>query len=132
MNYLKLNIGGKERGAKLGLGFLTKIQEVTNMNLDEINKSIVEDSLKVAPKLIYESLLFNCERSKEEPDFDFYDVCDWLSEDAITSENGNIMIFIKAYFESIKVLFPQSETVQEEGKKQLPKKGSTPTSGSKK
>lgn len=132
MNYIKLNIGGKERGGKLGVGFLTKVQDSLNMNIDEINKGILENAISVVPKLIYESLVFNCERAKEDVDFDFYDVCDWISEEGITTKDGNVMKFINAYFESIKILFPNLKELEEEGKKTLPKKDSTPTSGSKK
>lgn len=130
MNYIKLNLGGRERGAKLGLGFLTKIQEVLNMNLDEINQEISKDIFKMTPTIIYQSLIFNCERAKETPDFDFYDVCDWISGEAFSSENGVVKTFYKAYFDSISVLLPEAGIG--EGKKTLPKKVSTPTSGSKK
>lgn len=128
MNYLKLNIGGKERGAKLGLLFLENAQKGENMNIQELFNELQQRSIFFAPKLLHYALLTNCQLNGETPDFNLSDVYDWIEEDGLGQDKA-IFTFTNAFTENITKLFPPTT---EEGKGKLPKKVSTPTTGSKK
>lgn len=94
MNYIKLNIGGKERGAKLGLGFLDRVQKEEGLTFDEVlNKANT-------PTLLFHSLAYNVERSGEKLDFNKHDVYDWLDE--IGLQSPVISEFQIAFFNSLK------------------------------
>lgn len=132
MNYLKLNIGGKERGAKLGLLFLENAQKAENKNIQELFNELQERSIFFAPKLIFYSLQTNCQLNGETQDFTLADVYEWIEEDGVSRKDGAVMSFINAFTDSVTKLFPAENTTIEEGKQKPTKKVLTPTSGSKK
>lgn len=132
MNYLKLNIGGKERGAKLGLLFLENAQKAENKNIQELFNELQERSIFFAPKLLYYALQTNCQLNGETQDFTVNDVYDWVEEDGVSNEKGALVTFINAFSESVTKLFPAENKSSGEGKQKPTKKASTPTSGSKK
>lgn len=69
--YIQVNIGGKDRGLK----FNQMSMEVFTKNLDE---SAPKASSIYAT--FYAGLLGNCYVKKEEPDFTFEDVTNWVDE----------------------------------------------------
>jgi hypothetical protein len=81
MNYIELDLGGKKRGAKLGVGYLRSVTETKEITLDELF-SMLKDSgsqaLFLIPELIFLSLSYNCKRKKEDVDFDIDDVFEWI------------------------------------------------------
>lgn len=94
MNYVKVLLGGKERGAKLGLGFLERVQKQEQVTLEEIFSKVNTATL------LYHSMAYNCERTREEVDFDKYDVYDWIDEVGLQSEI--VLDFQIAFFDSFK------------------------------
>ena len=88
MNYIELELGGEKRGAKLGIGYLRFVTNEKKITLDEFFnsfQSMAEDqnpeSIFTIIELIYLSLVYNCKRKKEDPNFDTDDVFDWIDED---------------------------------------------------
>lgn len=71
MNYIQVNIGGKDRGLK----FNQMALEVFNKNIDD--KAPMSSSIYAT---FYAGLVGNCYVKKEEPDFTFEDVTDWVDE----------------------------------------------------
>lgn len=130
MNYLKLNLGGKERGVKLGLLFLENAQKSENKNIEELFKELQERSIFFAPKLIYYALQTNCELNGNPQDFTLSDVYEWVEEDGVSRKDGAVLTFINAFSESVTKLFPTENSAPKEVGKQ--KKASTPTDGNKK
>ena len=121
MNYININIGGKERGCKLGLGFLERVQKEENVTLEDIFNKVNTATL------LFHSLAYNCERTKEERLFDKYDVYDWIDE--IGLNNNTIIDFQIAFFNSFKTHLDENgnksmETIVKEleGKKSPQKK----------
>ena len=120
MNYIKVNLGGKERGAKLGLGFLERVQKEENVTLEEIFSRVSTATL------LYHSLAFNVERSKETLDFDKYDVFDWIDE--VGLNHTTILDFQIAFFQSFtthldeKGVEAMGDVVKELEKKRSPQK----------
>ena len=105
MNYVKLFIGGAERGAKLGIGFLEKVMKGEDISLQTLFNRIGVEPLTFLPRLLYYALAYNCERAKENVDFDLNDVFDWTDEIGINSEE--YMRFQIAMYNSIKTHLPQ-------------------------
>lgn len=69
--YIQVNIGGKDRGLK----FNQMALEVFTKNLDG---NAVKSSTIYAT--FYAGLVGNCYAKREEPDFTFEDVVDWVDE----------------------------------------------------
>jgi hypothetical protein len=83
MNYVELNLGGKKRGAKFGIGFLRMATEGKKMSLDELFKRLETSSLDntfLVLDLLYYSLKYNSMRKKEEFDYEIDDISEWLDE----------------------------------------------------
>lgn len=88
MNYIELDLGGKKRGAKLGIGYLRFATNEKKITLDDFFVSFKKMAEDTSPEaiymiidLIYLSLIYNCKRKKEDPNFDIDDVFDWIDED---------------------------------------------------
>ena len=105
MNYIKLNIGGAERGAKLGIGFLEKVMKGEDITLQTLFNKVEVEAFTFLPKLLYYALAYNCERAKENVDFDLNDVYDWTDEIGINSDE--YLKFQVAFYNSIKTHLPQ-------------------------
>lgn len=105
MNYVKLFIGGAERGAKLGIGFLEKVMKGEDISLQTLFSKIEVEAFTFLPKLLFYALVYNCERAGEKVDFNLDDVFDWTDEIGINSEE--YMKFQVAFYNSIKTHLPQ-------------------------
>ena len=105
MNYVKLFIGGAERGAKLGIGFLEKVMKGEDITLQTLFNKVEVEAFTFLPKLLYYALAYNCERAGEKVDFDLNDVFDWTDEIGINSDE--YLKFQVAFYNSIKTHLPQ-------------------------
>lgn len=119
MNYIELELGGKKRGAKLGIGYLRFATNEKKITLDELFESFQKmstdsslESVYMIIDLIYLSLIYNCNRKKEDPDFDIDDVFDWIDEEGGFTSNV-CQEFMKALTSSI---------IVDQGKQQPEKK----------
>jgi len=128
MNYTTLNIGGKERGAKLGLGFIQSVLENEKISINDFFAKVESEAFTFLPKLLYYSLKYNEERAQRKVDFNLDDVLDWLDETGINSEE--FTDFQIAFFSSLKVHLPEenrkiidSSVKQLQGKKKPQKRG---------
>lgn len=128
MNYIRLNIGGEERGCKLGLGFIQKVLESEKITISDFFSKIESESFTFLPKLLFYSLAYNEERSGNKPSFELNDVLDWIDEIGLNSDA--FTDFQIAFFNSIKVHLPEENqnvidtAVKElQGKKKPSKKG---------
>lgn len=120
MNYVELDLGGKKRGAKLGIGYLRFVTDEKGITLDEFFKTFQEmasgknlEMLYTVIDLLYKSLLYNCKRKREEPDFDYDDVLEWIDDDG--GFNSDVY---KVFMESLTLSFGADL-----GKNQPQKKG---------
>lgn len=82
MNYVELEIGGKKRGAKLGIGFLKSVTDAKNISLDDLFKSVQgANAIFLIIELMYYSLAYNAKRKGEEFTNTLDDVMDWVDEE---------------------------------------------------
>lgn len=125
--YIKLNIGGKERGLKFGIGFLQQFTEQENMTLTDLFVKFETDSFFTVPKMIYHSLTCNDKIAGNTIDYTINDVYDWV--DDLGMKSDEITLYCTTFIESIKVHMPTpekkegEEDPEQEGKKKSQKKG---------
>lgn len=117
MNYIELDLGGKKRGAKLGIGYLKNVTETKKMTLDEVFKSVDgSGAILVIPELIYLSLSYNAKRKKEVFDYTEEDVFDWIDEaGGVTS--SVYQEFTTAFTESLGADVGKTQPQKKEAKK---------------
>lgn len=111
MTYKQMEIGGKPRGLKFNQMTVVVMTQYLDFN----------NSAATYPyALVYAALYANCYVKREEPDFDFEKVCEWVDEMKMED-----IISIRDMFEdtqAFKNLIPQSEPKEEmTKKKQKPK-----------
>lgn len=102
MNYVKLKLGGKERGAKLGIGYLRYLTQEKKMTLDEVLASLNgAQSVLELPEFIFLSIKYNDSKANNAIDYTIDDVFDWLDEaGGVKSEAW--LSFLEAFVASVK------------------------------
>lgn len=94
MSYIKIDIGGKERGFK----FNQLAMQEFSLNYGRHNKLF-----ESAPELFFVYNIFhaglsgNCIVKNEEPDFTFYDVINWVDELYETRKDEDRANVVKAF-----------------------------------
>lgn len=111
MSYIQIEIGGKKRGLKFNqMAVLTMSKYIDYNNL----------AATYGYALVYSALVANCYVKREEPDFTFEQVCDWIEDVPVDEMNK-----IRECFESTqtyKTLVESiSKTNDEEQTKKKPK-----------
>lgn len=97
-NYVRLQIGDKERGLKFNLGTLKNIKDLTNGDpFTFFVAGEIEDQIKQVATLLYASLLSNCKSKKEDPDFNYDDCMRWAEDLDLTDAVGLVNAFRDAY-----------------------------------
>ena len=110
--YIQADILGRTRGLKFGM---LAVQQI-GMEMQKLGKVFGDNSIDLAavPVIIYWGLFNNCYIKKEDPDYTFEDVVDWVD-----SNIGNPDLFtpiLLAFYDS-KFLQPTTtQTTQEEKK----------------
>ena len=110
--YIQADILGRTRGLKFGM---LAVQQI-GMEMQKLGKVFGDNSIDLAavPVIIYWGLFNNCYIKKEDPDFTFEDVVDWVD-----SNIGNPDLFtpiLQAFYDS-KFLQPVKSATQEDQKK---------------
>ena len=109
--YIQADILGRTRGLKFGM---LAVQQI-GMEMQKLGKVFGDNSIDLAavPVIFYWGLFNNCYIKKEDPDFTFEDVVDWVD-----SNIGNPDLFtpiLQAFYDS-KFLQPTTTASQEEKK----------------
>jgi len=107
----KINLGGKERTFYFGLGFLGLFIDKTGISNDDLDKYMTKNPFKALQELMFYSLSYGYIREDLEPDFNIYDVADWIDEDGGFKGPGP-SAFITAFRESNNVKLPISKGVE--------------------
>jgi len=117
MKKINLFIGGKYRDFYFGLGFLGNLLEKTGIEMHEIDAKIQGNPFKWIPEIMYYSLAFGYVRSNERPDFDAFDVAEWIDEVGMDSEV--VISFFTSFKQSLTKDVPEQK---EQSKKKVTKK----------
>lgn len=111
--YIQADILGRTRGLKFGM---LAVQQI-GMEMQKLGKVFGDNSIDLAavPVIIYWGLFNNCYIKKEDPDFTFEDVVDWVDSNISTPDLFTPIL--QAFYDS-KFLQPTTTTApQEEQKK---------------
>lgn len=107
-NYIQLEIGGKKRGFKFGLGFLERLVDELDTPLEEISQQMKNNPFKVIPQLVRLSHIYNEMRAKREIDLDVFEVIDWIDDEGGIA-SPNMVKFLDAWNNSMMHGQPQEE-----------------------
>lgn len=111
--YYTLEIGGKERTLHFSMNFWATFTDMLDISLDELGSIFDKGiSLKAIITLVYAGILTYDQENKNDVDYDFFDVGNWLEE--IGSDEIEKMV--QAMTES-KILGTQLNPNQEEDSK---------------
>ena len=120
--YIQADILGRTRGLKFGM---LAVQQI-GMEMQKLGKVFGDNSIDLAavPVIIYWGLFNNCYIKKEDPDFTFEDVVDWVDSNITNPELFTPIL--QAFYDS-KFLQPATQPTQEEKKSSTStrKKGGT-------
>lgn len=108
MKSITLNIGGQDRVFYFGLGFIGNLLETEKIQMTEIDAKLAENPFKWIPLIMYYSCAYGFKRKNEFPDFDAFDVADWIDE--IGMDNEVIVNFFKAFTESLTKDVPEDKS----------------------
>lgn len=110
MKQITLNIGEKERVFYFGLGFLGNFLETEKISMTEIDAKLAENPFLWIPKIMFHSCAFGFKRKNEFPDFDAFDVAEWIDDVGMDSEA--VTSFFKAFTKSLTKDVPESKEVK--------------------
>lgn len=108
MKQITLTIGEKERVFHFGLGFLGNLLECENIAMNEIDAKLAENPFKWIPLIMYHSCAFGFKRRNEFPDFDAFDVAEWIDEVGMDSEV--VTSFFQAFTQSLTKDVPEDKS----------------------
>jgi hypothetical protein len=93
--YVQMDILGRKRGLKFGMTAVHKIA----MDAQKLGATIGENiDYEVVPVIVYWGLFNNCYVKREDPDFTFEDVVEWV--DAHINQPELFTEVIKTFYES--------------------------------
>ena len=110
--YIQADILGRTRGLKFGM---LAVQQI-GMEMQKLGTVFGDNSIDLAavPVIIYWGLFNNCYIKKEDPDFTFEEVVDFVDENI--SSPDLFTPILQAFYDS-KFLQPTTQAPQEEQKK---------------
>ena len=112
--YVNINIGGKDRGFKLGLYVLSEVINELDINVIDIDSSLEKNPIKGVALLMFHAGSYNCLRANEACDFTVMDVYDWIDNEPNGLQSEAVQKFITAFYESMSRDVPKDK---EPGKK---------------
>lgn len=121
-NYTKLELGGKNRGFKFGLSFLSNVLDHLDISIADLGEAMQKNPFKVLPVMIFEAHKSNELKARREIDFVLEDVYDWI-DDAGGVAGQPVKEFIAAWTLSmnkdVPILEDSDEPSSDEPKKKL-------------
>lgn len=112
--YIRAEVLGQMRGLKFGM---LAVQQIT-LQAQKLNLALgAEIDLALVPVIVYWGLFNNCYVKREDPDFCFEDVCDWVDENVTKTEVFTEIV--KCFYDSriIRDSMPEAVSPVEEEKK---------------
>lgn len=104
-NKIELDFNGTKLEFFYGLSFLGEFLEKHKLDIDEVNKKILSNSLSFIPNLMYESYIHNCHRKPTKPSITKIQLIDLIEETGYFQDDSVAGEFVKAFYESIFVTF---------------------------
>jgi hypothetical protein len=108
MKKINLKIGGEYRDFYFGLGFLGNLLETEKIAMNEIDAKLAENPFKWIPLIMFHSCAFGFKRRNQFPDFDAFDVAEWIDEVGMDSEV--VTSFFQAFTQSLTKDVPEDKS----------------------
>lgn len=119
--YVKINIGGKERGFKFGNYVLGMTIKDLGVTMVEFDKMVLENPFLVFPVLVYRAAEYNEKAAKRVVDFDQMDANEWIEELPGGLSSPEMAQFSQAFVEAVSGIKTDHaepiSTITEESKK---------------
>ena len=109
MNQVIFEIGGEERGFKIGLGFLGDLLKHYDTDIMGVGHMMVKNPYDMTPTVLYHSHRHYCLRNSKVIDFSIYDVQDWVESLKDPMNDPNIEHLLKILVDDIKKFLPKKE-----------------------
>lgn len=109
MNYIEIEIGGKKRGFRFGLGCVGEMVHELGIDVNELDSFITRNPIKGIPTMLYHGAKYEVKRMGDVPDFTLYDVYDWIEELDGTLNNEKVMLILETFTGSITKDVPKTE-----------------------
>ena len=102
MSYIQVQIGGKLRGLKFNQLSIEVFSKHFRYEDSSEGVKHTEDEMALTSLIacVYAGLVANCYAKREEPDFNFENVCDWVEAELIQAKNTDVVKAINDCFES--------------------------------
>lgn len=117
MNYIEIEIGGKKRGFKFGLGFLGDILEHFDIDVGGFGEMLSKNPFKAIPAIIYFGHAYDVKKKGQIVDFSLLDVDEWVEELEHGYANENIEALLNVLLDSMRKNVPGLKEVEEQPKK---------------
>lgn len=115
--YIQAEVLGRRRGLKFGMLAAQRIM----LEAQRLNASLGSDvDMALVPVIIYWGLFNNCYVKREDPDFTFEEVCDWVDENLTDTET--FVAIVKCFYDSKIVKTNASDKTDDEKKSSTLKK----------
>lgn len=115
MKQIELELGGEKRTFYFGLGFLGNLIEKENLSFEEIDEKLASNPFKWIPLIMYYSCAWGYTRKNERPNFDVFDITEWVDEAGIDSTV--VVDFFQAFRQSLVKDVPQTKDKKKVNKK---------------
>lgn len=109
MNQVIFEIGGEERGFKLGVGFLGDLLKHYDQDIMGIGHLMVKNPYDMTPTILFFAHKHYCLRQSRIIDFTIYDVQDWIEELKDPMNDPNIENLLKMLVDDIKKYLPKKK-----------------------
>jgi hypothetical protein len=117
--YIQMDVLGRKRGLKFGMLAAQRIM----LEAQKLNATLgTEVDVALVPVIVYWGLFNNCFVKREDPDFTFEEVCDWVDENV--NEPNMFVEVIKCFYDSrvVKANMPESDDTEKKSSTSLPRK----------
>ena len=125
--YIQMDVLGRKRGLKFGMLAAQRIM----LEAQKLNATLgTEVDVALVPVIVYWGLFNNCFVKREDPDFTFEEVCDWVDEHV--NEPNMFVEVIKCFYDSrvVKANMPEADDDEKKSSTSAASKGGK-TSGRK-
>ena len=125
--YIQMDVLGRKRGLKFGMLAAQRIM----LEAQKLNATLGTDvDVALVPVIVYWGLFNNCYVKREDPDFTFEEVCDWVDEHV--NQPDLFVNAIRCFYDSrvVKANMPEEEEGEKKSSTSRPRKAGK-TSGRK-
>lgn len=101
MKQITLNIGGKDRVFYFGLGFLGRLLDETQTNMQDFDRLRMENPFKWIPLMMFHSCAYGYIRENKTPDFELQDVINWIDDTDVSTLQSFNTAFVNSLIKDV-------------------------------